>query len=476
MVTSSTRVPARDATTPTASETRSVSVYQQPPEAGVYSSPDHQFQPEGAVVTSADITASLSDVVHPALDVARGSLLSPHGHSATLHNTCPAPSIADLQEQGNQQNIIAASQLHQLQQHTHICKVEPSPSDIISRNTSAIPSSTSCQVTTVATSSTTPHPLPTVASASTSAKTKVSSSPTISQTAQYEPMVTESSYLKKALSQKIRSRRSTEENFAQMPSHHLHFIPHDVSEMVGLESKFSPLATIKQEEPYMESYEQQYTYGLDLANTMASCGGGLQNIIPVTMATCEGVMAPSDSNNNNNLAGMAHGSFHHISGGPADHVTFHQHRPQHNSPHQGHLNHPSNSHPAQDAVFVQSSEEQYFQVLQPMESHSGIGSSGTNFYSHAYHRIPNTHILDMDKQVSVERFCQQQYPYGKSYMHFLNPDSSYSKKSPDSGFHEPCLSPISSAVVSVCEGKITRILINSIEYIDNISYSVCFTS
>ncbi|XP_012942168.1 probable serine/threonine-protein kinase cdc7 [Aplysia californica] len=322
-------------------------------------------------------------------------------------------------------------------------------------------------------------------------------------------LVKENNYLKKALSQKIRARQlNSEESVVNMPvTHSLQFLTDDVTAM-ALDTKYSPMVTIKQEESYLEGFVPQYSYNpTDLNNTvsslttcadlpMTSCANvgavaGQPSLVPVTMATCEDAMAAQADTAGvcNNVMNLTPNSMHHMSTDPAAASLHHRQQQQHQQ--QQHHHHQQQQHhhlqqqqqqqnhlsqttgTSADTMIVQSPQGQYLQVLQPLQpleplpppqqqqqqqnannaNHNTTNNNNNatnNYYNYVYQRGLNTQLLETDKQVVVERYLHQQhqYAYNNNYTHFLTAENNnnYNMKSPDSGFHEPCLSPNSTSV------------------------------
>lgn len=297
---------------------------------------------------------------------------------------------------------------------------------------------------------------------------------TIVKDSSHNAPLTKENNLKKVLSEKIRSRQMTEDSLASIPTHNLQFFSDHVAGM-GLENKFTTAiikqedsygtaAIVKQEDSYGESspYDHHYTYSSDMSNSIASfenCStlamtsfeNGSENL--VTLTPCGDMMSSSDANNNG-LSGMSYSSLRQIHNEATDNSQLH-HSTGHQQHHHGNVN---SSEDIGDAMIVQSSQGQYFQVLQPMQhfetqaqvtstnpATTSVSSAPGNYYSNLYPRDLSSQLLETDKQMVVERYLhqQQQYTYNAGYPHFFGPDSSYNLKSPDSGYQEPCASPSS---------------------------------
>ncbi|ESP01212.1 hypothetical protein LOTGIDRAFT_157385 [Lottia gigantea] len=91
---------------------------------------------------------------------------------------------------------------------------------------------------------------------------------------------------------------------------------------------------------------------------------------------------------------------------------------------------------------VQSTQGQYFQVLQPVPTIDTTPPCMNNIY---YNQNFNYNKpMEQDKHVDIERYIQQQQPYvynHPSYYTGAGTNDIDNMKSPDSGYQEPCLSP-----------------------------------
>lgn len=454
-------------------------------EVGVHPVPGSQFRHEEAGVSTSTIVSSLlSGVGLPSTPTADSNFIQSAEGQNRISSICAGlvplsetSSTASNQQSSDHRDL--SSQLNPIKVFTPAAATADAGS--ISH---AMPCSSASQLTADAPSLST-SPRVTVANTTpVSVDANDLSASVNSHHVSQETAVKENGYLKRVLSEKIRSRQSMEDNLLSMPTQAFKFITENDAD-IRMEPTFVPAVSIKQEDSHADCYAHQYTYGSELANNIPSLtncsalamtsANGFPNILPVAMEMCEEATTPHDCNNNNGLAGMAASSLHHIPNNTTDHVSFHQHRQHHHQSHQQqqhcHGNH-AIDHVTGDSMKIQPSQEDYFQALQPLqpfqpiEPHTHMPSTSCNsanmnnaaacFYNHhGYHNNPNSQLLDANKQMAVERYLHQQYAYSSGYTHFLNPDRSYNMKSPDSGFHEPCLSPTSTPLVSMELFKIT---------------------
>ncbi|BFY99264.1 hypothetical protein BsWGS_02303 [Bradybaena similaris] len=452
-------------------------------EVGVHPLPGSQFHHEEAGVSTSTIVSSLlSGVGLPSTPTVDSNCTQSAEGQNRISSICAGlvplsvtSSTASIQQPSDHRDL--SSQLQ-----NPIKVLSPVAAIASASNSShAMPCSSASQPTAVTPSLST-SPRVTVANTTpVSVEVNALSTSVNSHHVSLETAVKENGYLKRVLSEKIRSRQSIEDNLLSIPSQALKFISENDAD-IRMEPTFIPAVSIKQEDSYADCYAHQYTYGSELANNIPSLtncsalamasANGFPNILPETMEMCEEAITPHDCNNNTSgLAGMAASSLHHIPNNTADHVSFHQHRQHHHqSHHQQQQQHchgnKANDHVTGDSMKIQPSQEQYFQALQPMqpiESHTHMPRTNCNsanmnnaaacFYNHhGFHNSPNSQLMDPNKQMAVERYLHQQYAYSSGYTHFLNPDRSYNMKSPDSGFHEPCLSPTSTPLETATSG------------------------
>ncbi|XP_059157789.1 uncharacterized protein LOC131942094 isoform X2 [Physella acuta] len=371
----------------------------------------HQFQSKRAVVVT-DLCGNQLQRGH--VTTVPAPAASPRTHQDLVHNTA-SPNIIIVDSSGH---VVQSSQ-----------KPEPdSNAQLITLVSTTLKPTSPATVPSASHTAGQPASPPTTAAASQNA-------------AAYEVLVKENTFLKKALSDKIRSRISAEESLNAMPAHSLQFLTDDVHS-IGLDSKYSPLAAIKQEDSYLDYVDQQYTYDPELAHTVpalnncsgitiTSCSNVAQNLVSVSMATCDDARSQNDT--------MSASSLQRLHGGNLDHTYSPEHRHQHYA-----SNHQLHTGDIQDAMIVQSPQGQYLHVLQPLQQMDAqVTSSNQNNY-YFYQRGANAPMQEAEKPVTVE--YHQQY-YTNGYPSFLTADS-YNMKSPDSGFYEPSLSPISASLVS----------------------------
>uniref|UniRef100_A0A2C9JH45 Grh/CP2 DB domain-containing protein n=1 Tax=Biomphalaria glabrata TaxID=6526 RepID=A0A2C9JH45_BIOGL len=437
----------------------SASGHQQLVGAGDFTKYTHQFETKGAVVKKEEEVA----VVTNAGDEQGSSTPTPASpYVVTTHGGLSSEpqllfsSATDLPQTALLHHPDHIVELDHLSSDSHLLTVVAHPS--AASRTSGSPSdlvSTTAPVSTPSSPSGEQHLTTTYTSGD--PKTKDGSDNGLP----YDQLIKENNFLKRALSEKIRSRQSTEETANAMPAHSLQFLTDDVHGSV-LEPKFAPMASIKQEhQSYMNYVDPQFYDSEMIGGQLTSLGNGMamnscanagHGMVSITMATCEDAMSGNDSHNMN---GLANGAVHSLYGSALDH---HDHRhPQHLSQADQGLH---------DAMIVQSAG-QYFQVLQPlqpMETHqpleSQVSSTNQSVTSNVSNNYYNSYMYprgaESDKHVVLECYPPQTKYQNSHFQNFLTTDS-YNMKSPDSGYHEPCLSPGSMLKESALNGTAENI-------------------